>query len=236
MYDTLQDIYTIIPQMESIFSPGRSSRNLLGRVLGWLTGLVTQEDLDKAVKNIRDATSMNIQALEQFQKGQDALSSFISISNTRFETLQRIVDRQNKVVSVLQSEFQDSVKHIQADLRMEAAVLKRLSQFVIELQHLSEIRDALYHLKRSILTPHLIPLPQMQSVLEQIIEQVAPYHYPNLDTVDRICRYTPFIAQRNHSTVYIHMSPTLWVFHFSGHIPLFSMRFIWFRLLLMDTV
>jgi len=58
------------------------------------------------------ATELNVQALKTFQKQQDSLSTYMRVANSRFDILQRIVDRQQTAISSIESQFQETVSEL----------------------------------------------------------------------------------------------------------------------------
>jgi len=66
---------------------------------------------------------------------------------------------------------------------MEAALLKRLTTFVIETNQILELHSGMLNLKQGVLTADLITIDQMSHILDQIKQHVAPFNYPLLDTI-----------------------------------------------------
>jgi len=209
VYDLLTEIYAIIPQMDLTPPPaerrGHGFLSFIGRALNFIgTGLVDEQQLNEAVGKIQKATELNVQALKTFQKQQDSLSTYMRVANSRFDTLQRIVDRQQTVISSIESQFQETVSEFDREIRMEAALLKRLTTFVIETNQILELRSAMLSLKQGVLTADLITIDQMSHILDQIKQHVAPFNYPLLDTIELMYRHSKFTVQRNFSQIFIH--------------------------------
>ena len=167
---------------------GRKKRSLLpflGPALKWLTGTTTTKD----IKHIKKQISLLIETQENQWKTMVHIVSILNL--TRYEAQ---VNRQR--INIILKELTKSNKDIRAlfNITNQLATQVQVQNIILHLRAmLANLRDCLHFMKQlanhvleyidtattSTLTPHLIPVPDLQQMLYQIELELPPnMHLP----------------------------------------------------------
>ena len=165
---------------------GRKKQSLLpflSSALKWLTGTATTED----IKHIKKQISSLIETQENQQKTMVHIVSILTL--TRYETQ---VNRQG--INIILKELTKSNKDIRAlfNITSQLATQVQVQNIILHLRAmLANLRDCLHFMKQlanhlleyidtaTTLTPHLIPVPDLQQMLYQIESELPPnMHLP----------------------------------------------------------
>jgi len=137
--------------------PVRGLFDLGGQILHSLFGVATDQQIDAIRDTARQTLSSNADALRQWQKHANAMSSFMSVANERLDNIAGVLrDHDQLVHNVLRS-----VSRLDNDISIlrtlvESAVYN-ITNFISVLNELDDIRIAVEDLVHGQLSPVLVP-------------------------------------------------------------------------------
>ena len=173
----------------------RSLLPVLGSALKWLTGTSTTKD----IKHIKKQISSLIKTQENQRKTMVHIVSILDL--TRYETQ---VNRQ--WINIILKELTKSNEDIRAlfDITNQLATQVQVQNIVLHLRAmLTNLRDCLHFMKQlanhileyidtattGTLTPHLIPVPDLQQMLYQIESELPPNMHLPIPSLDPLHFY-----------------------------------------------
>ena len=176
---TIADIYLIIPEIR--LNETRTTRewcpwHLCSRILSTVLGTASEEQLSKAIKTVKEIGTATSQALSMFQTGRESLASFEHSSNTRFETVTRLIQAQARDVQTIETATRNIASKLEQDELLITRSIHKLLSFTININELQILRNAILNLVQGSITADLIPAQRLAAIIGNITTQLGKNH------------------------------------------------------------
>jgi len=179
----LQHIYHLLPADRSISQIyKRSLLPIGGYILSGLFGTASEADL----KPIKDHMKRVAQGVSQINEGlqlhQKHLASFIEMTAQRMDSFRNLTTMQERTIDNLREDIL-IMENVEAqDQQRLVFALQKVQQYITQLRHIDQFRQAIELLLHGFLTPQLLPKDVLQSNLLVIKLHLRTY-FPNFHLI-----------------------------------------------------
>lgn len=207
--DTFSQIKELMPvgQMEN--SGSRSKRKVLGFIADiahHVFGFATDKEVTKLAKHMMAMESkQNVLHYQMAQIGED-LSSFMTLSNHRFNNMKQIVTDNHNAIMGVAHEIQTLSNTIQEEIGFTALLIKE-SYYMMSLQYgLQEFLQGIHDLFNHKLPINLVPYKDIKHVISRVNTKLTQQHsrlQVKHMTAYQVYKDVPFIWTSKHHQIYI---------------------------------
>lgn len=204
----LDTIYTLIP--ETSIRKGRGKRSILpfiGQLSKPLFGTATIEDVEILAKHMNVLTRKTMKIVDALEQHQSHLSSYISSANRRMDYLMKGIKANEEQIQVFHRQVQAGIHKLQESFSAMASFTTSMIEQAEHLNHdLDEYKLGIIQLAEGILSPTLIPVSTMQSVMNDIRNilqaSYSKFHLVHTSAI-RIYSLDKFLYARQNQSIYI---------------------------------
>jgi len=179
----LQHIYHLLPADRSISQIyKRSLLPMSGYILSGLFGTASEADL-KPIKDHMKRVAQGVSHInEGLQLQQKHLASFIEMTAERMDSFRNLTTTQERTIDNLREDIL-IMENVEArDQQRLVFALQKVQQYITQLRHIDQFRQAIELLLHGFLTPQLLPKDVLQSNLLVIKLHLRTY-FPNFHLI-----------------------------------------------------
>jgi len=165
----------LIPDVDVLARKRRGWFNFVGSASKWLFGTATSQDMSDLRDLVQNATRLFELSAADARQVREGLSSFVSLSNARFDLVNQGLTQQRQSLIALATELH----HVDDELSIITALMTRV---IIRTAHYNSLKEALLALEhgleqlaRRILSPLLIVPDQARQILKGVQESMGAH-------------------------------------------------------------
>jgi len=163
----IEHIYELLPD-SYIARKQRGIFDLGGQILNSLFGVATEKQLHALRATAIHSSNVNAHALDAWQKHANQLSSFMAISNKRFDNIANIVKSQQSLVQQLHTATLQLDTDVAALKTLLTYAIVNITNFISVLNEVDDFRLAIEGLVHGQLSPLMLPPEVIERTLIQI--------------------------------------------------------------------
>ena len=164
-------IFNILPAVKSPQRlKARSWCNLCTRVFTGITGLAPQGEIDKTNAMIKKLKAEKDAVLNKFAETNEHLQSFMAVQSSQMKSITSIVTNHQAQLEAVLAQHERETTDWQQYIRAYLSLVERAQNFSVQLLDIEVLRLDIIALQHGQLTPNLISLEIMQSVLNNVTE------------------------------------------------------------------
>jgi len=183
--NAIQHIYHLLPSQLNMTRPRSYKTALLpvgSYILKDLFGTATEDDLQPIVRHMK-RIGQGLSTLGQgLQMQQDRLISFIEMTTDRMDMFRNVTVLQEQPINELYDELHLMVNAEEGNHDRLLLALRRMQQYITNLQQINALGQSIQLLLRGFLTPQLISKVTLRANLQQIRDYLTRY-YPNFHLI-----------------------------------------------------
>ena len=209
LLDVLLHIEQLVPHVRPPTQRQRHTRSwlpFLGNVLKTVTGTATTDDIKTVMKAVAEVRRTTATAYDQWAQTEHDIASIMQVANRRMSAIQGLVQSQRQAMITQYAAFTNSINDVYRMTDLIPPVLRRVSDFMGVLVHMSELRSAIVDAMHGQLTSSLVTHPQMAAVYRRVRSQLYKLH-PSLHleftSVTDVFQSSDFIVNRVSRDIYI---------------------------------
>ena len=165
---TINNVKLLVPKTRIRNRETRALLPFFGKIGHKLFGYATEKDIKTFISHIAELESRDKDTSHFFQNTADKLSSFMQISNQRFENIQRGMKNNHQELSTLATQLK-YVADVVTDVFQWTVRLSRELQYAEMLaKEFDNFAKSIQFLVKNIISPTLIPFDQVTKVHEAI--------------------------------------------------------------------
>jgi len=142
--------------------------DLRGQILNSLFGVATEKQLHALRATAIHSSNINAHVLDAWQKHANQLSSFMAISNKRFDNVANIVKSQQSLLQQLHTATSQLDTDVAALKTLLTYAIVNVTNFIAVLNELDDFRLAIEGLVHSQLSPLILPPAVIERTLTEI--------------------------------------------------------------------
>ncbi len=177
-----QLIESLIPDIgvttdTTAFNTRRSRRgwiNAVGQASSYLFGTATDTEVQELRDLVRNSTTLFELAAADARRTREGMASFMVLQNQRWTLLNQELDRDRLTMGALARDVLDDRDHIIEISKMIAKALTAIAHFTRLHDALEQAEMGIEDLVRGRLSPKLIHIDQMESILSVASDALAP--------------------------------------------------------------
>ena len=201
----------------------RGLANFIGDVSSYLFGTATESDIDGLRQEIRKIKDWAGTAKTDNERTREGLATFTRLSNTRFDAMRDILDRDQKALELLhrQAQYATSQLHL-LDIIISFS-LREPADYVSLHDSVQELEMGIEDLIGGKLTPRMITVEQLGEAILNVSEALSAEGTSPF----RLCQTTPQDIYRNPSYDFVRHGNELFIMlrlPYSSHQPMIAYR------------
>jgi len=202
LLDVLLHIEQLVPHVRPPTQRQRHTRSwlpFLGNALKTVTGTATTDDINTVMKAVAEVRRTTATAYDQWAQTEHHIASIMQVANKRVSAIQGLVQSQRQAMITQYAAFTNSINDVYRMTDLIPPVLRRVSDFMGVLVHMSELRSAIIDTMHGQLTSSLVTHPQMAAGYRRVRSQLYKFH-PSLHSaftsVTDVFQSSDFIVNR----------------------------------------
>ena len=208
---TMERIVKLMPNNSIADSRSRSKRKVLEFVseLGHsIFGFATDKEISRVAKHIMAMESTQTELSSTMSKFTDDLSSYMTLSDTRYDKLRTAVSDNHGIISGLANQLQMLASQEQYDLELTVVLLTEQYNVMTLQAGLQDFMNGVHGLLQHKLSNHIIPYDDILHVITGINQKLSNNH-TRLRVLDmapnEIYKDVPFLWTLREQTLYVTM-------------------------------
>jgi hypothetical protein len=204
----IQRIYQLVPDIsEAPLGRARQRKALFslgGRIASWILGVATDESVDTLKQQIHDQKLLTDTALADGTRTRQAMVDFTRLANERLDNMHEILNQEHHSVAVIAqrmrqiSDSQFAWAHALVYTMLESA------RFTMLHDSITQLETGVENLMLSQLTPALIPVADIQEILDNMTRSLAANGLkPCASTARDVYESKSFQYTRHRDSLYI---------------------------------